>query len=321
MKPCNENLTKVVNSYEGCKTDAIIPPILVLEPTNNCNLDCIVCPRRELKKTGFMNYNLFKKIIAENKDYLKTILFYFRGESLLHPQFIDMLQYIKENSDTRLILSTNATILKDKITEKILQAQVDDIIFSIDGFSKRSYEKIRRGSNYSDVLTNVHNFILQKNILNSRINIILKLIKTDTNQHEIDDFIKYWRKYNCDVEISNYNTWANQLPSSLYSGIQGKYRDFREPCADLWFKGVITFDGKVVLCCYDFKEKIILGDLNHQSLFNIWNSERMKLLRDNHQKYLFNSLELCRDCSDWSRQKDEYCYFSEFRLKGFGGRP
>lgn len=67
---------------------------IVFELTNRCNLNCIMCPvnRDMRRKKGFMDVKLFKKIIDENPQLYCTVL-YFRGKSLLHPNFFDMVNY------------------------------------------------------------------------------------------------------------------------------------------------------------------------------------------------------------------------------------
>ena len=70
------------------------PNRITIELTNQCNVSCSFCPRQKINmEIGFMDIKLYKKIIDEASSHLpvKLVLF-FRGESMLHPQFIECLQ-------------------------------------------------------------------------------------------------------------------------------------------------------------------------------------------------------------------------------------
>lgn len=323
---CSKNLEKAVISYrKGILDEKILPPILVIEPTNQCNIDCIMCPS-PTKYNGadnLMDFGLYTGIIDQTKNIAKAILLYFRGEPLLHPEIINMVKYAKKNTNARVILSTNATLLSKKLGEKIIKSKLDDIVFSIDGYTKHTYEKIKIGSNYDHTIKNIHNFIALKNKMEGKTNITVKLIQLELNDTETESFERKWKKLGCNVEISWFNTWANQIPN--YNNFSNKFNpnlsDSRTPCADLWFKCVINYDGKVVLCCHDFKEKIILGNLKDQELSKIWNSEKIRFLRNMHIKNMFNKIDLCQKCMEWSKEDDEYIFFPEFNFRGIGGRP
>jgi radical SAM protein with 4Fe4S-binding SPASM domain len=67
-------------------------------------------------------------------------------------------------------------------------------------------------------------------------------------------------------------------------------------CSHLWESLVITWDGHVVPCCYDYDAKETLGDITRQSLWEIWNGEAYRGLR---RKGLdgCNDSPLCSGCT------------------------
>jgi MoaA/NifB/PqqE/SkfB family radical SAM enzyme len=84
------------------KVKYITPRLLSvhIEPTNGCNLKCALCYSQnpqlfKQRKRGFMDMGLFTKIIDEiiSADLVKEIGLNYGGESLLHPRFVDMLEY------------------------------------------------------------------------------------------------------------------------------------------------------------------------------------------------------------------------------------
>lgn len=323
---CSKNLEKVAISYrKGISDKKIVPPIIAIELTNQCNIDCIMCPNPN-KHNGadnLMAFGLYTRIIDQTENAAKAILLYFRGEPLLHPGLANMIEYAQENTDARVILSTNATLLTKRLGEKIIKSKLDDIVFSIDGYTKHTYEKIKIGANYDRIIKNVYNFIALRNKMKGKTNITIKLIKLGSNDTEIEAFEQKWRKLGCNVEISRFNTWANQIPNhnDFSNEINPNVSNCRSPCADLWFKCVVTYDGKVVLCCHDFRETKILGNLKNQKLSEIWNGEEIRSLRDIQIKSMFNRICLCQNCMESSKEEDEYILFPEFNFRGIGGRP
>lgn len=321
---CSKNLEKVVTSYRTGELDEeILPPILVIEPTDQCNIDCIMCPAKYNRTDGYIDFKLYTRIIEQAKNAVKAILLYFRGEPLLHPNLIEMIEYAKENTNAKVILSTNATLLTKELCEKIIRSKLDDIVFSIDGYTKQIYEQIKHGANYDHVIKNVHDLITLKSEMRSKLNVVIRLVKLNQNEAEIEAFKRKWRKLGCIVDISWFNTWANQIPN--YNDFSDKFNPnlshSRTPCADLWFKCVVNYEGEVILCCHDFMETEMLGNLKEQKLLDIWNSEKIRLFRNIHRKAMFNKLGLCHNCLEWSIEDDEYLYFPEFNFKGVGGRP
>ncbi len=120
------------------------PLRLWVEPTSFCNLKCPMCTSKDIPedKIGYMDWGLYKKIIDEARDFVYDINLFLGGESLFHKRLPDMIRYAKENGiGTRL--STNATVLTKEKREALLDAGLDFIIFSFDGYEKEVYENIR----------------------------------------------------------------------------------------------------------------------------------------------------------------------------------
>ncbi|MFH1589019.1 MAG: SPASM domain-containing protein [archaeon] len=57
-----------------------------------------------------------------------------------------------------------------------------------------------------------------------------------------------------------------------------------------------SFDGKVILCCQDWKKEYILGDLRTNSIQDIWNSKEYKSIRRRIYGEEIPVPELCQKC-------------------------
>ena len=128
------NRFKVINEYSKKKDELVsFPNMIHIEPTNHCNLGCIMCPQpREMQRVkGMMNFDLYKSIIDELKDTPAEFVYLHQfGESLLHKKITDMVDYASENG-LQVGMSTNGTLLNEKISERILNSKLDFLTLSL----------------------------------------------------------------------------------------------------------------------------------------------------------------------------------------------
>ena len=143
------------------------PIRLWIEPTNDCNYACVMCPNKDLQDKGYMEFTLFQKIIDQVKSSTFDINIVHRGESLLHPQIIEMITYAKSH-DLYVRMHTNGSLLTEEMAVKILRAGLDQISFSFDGYDKETYEKIRKGGNFDQTFRNIIRFLEIKKEKRSR---------------------------------------------------------------------------------------------------------------------------------------------------------
>ena len=96
-------------------------------------------------------------------------------------------------------------------------------------------------------------------------------------------------------ENSKYSRYSNNSDGSL--SLRGRFED---ECWRMWSGAVITWDGKVVPCCFDKDAEHRMGDLNETSFDEIWNGESYRSFR----KQIFESrskIEMCKNCSEGAK--------------------
>ena len=64
---------------------------------------------------------------------------------MLNPALPEIIDYAKKNGVLETIINTNATKLNLEMSKKIIDSGLDLMIYSFDGGSKKSYEKMRPG--------------------------------------------------------------------------------------------------------------------------------------------------------------------------------
>jgi spiro-SPASM protein len=283
------------------------PRFMHIEITNACNLDCVMCPRHDMKrKVGFMSMEMFKKIIDQvPKGSEIAISLNLFGESFLHPKLYEMIKYAKQGNVGEVHLNSNITVINEDKIRKILEAGIDVLTLSFEGTNKKTYEFLRIGSNFERVEENIKTVLrVQKemNAFKTRIHIQMTDMK-ETNQ-EIQGFVEKWKPFlegNNGILIKQYDTWAGQVEDRTVH-IENHART---PCPVLNENLTIYWDGGTTICCRDCFGIQTLANVAQDSIKEIWHGEKYQKLREHNDSKQFTKLPLCKNCDDWHKWPTE----------------
>ena len=293
------------------------PSILMVEPTNICNLRCPMCALGSgtlKRKRGYMSFENYKKIIDECGGYLININLYFFGEPFLNKDIYRMIEYAKRKRIFSRI-STNALTLdsKEKI-RKLIHSGLDYIVVSFDGTSKETYEKYRVGGDFNKLINNLKILVNEKKRLKSRFPLLeLQFLVMSHNQHEIAKMKRLTKKIGADylrfktvsiVEGANeieIKERMKYLPEEKYSrykiekdAIKPK-ENIKKSCMRPWLTATIDWEGTVIICCFDTFNKYAFGNVLEKGFMPIWQSQKYVNFRKQIMKNK-KSISLCRDC-------------------------
>jgi len=290
------------------KTDLSFPLMLNIEPTLACNLCCFMCPShsRSLKqyqkrKVGFMKWDLFISVIDECQKEAKLLVLNMHkdGESTLHPRFPEMLAYaVKKNAAEVVHFNTNCVIPKKETIDAIIDSGVHDISMSIDAFHPETFKKIKGRDALKEVVDNVHYFIKRRNSMGMKTPFIrAKMLGTKDILGEFELFENYWKDYADEVQLQMMHDFAGALD------LGGEAKN-RYPCVLPFYSTAINWDGKVTLCHRDFNEVDIFGDVNTDSLKNIFTSQKYMRYRDDLLTGNVGYMPVCAKCTNWQDSPD-----------------
>ncbi len=305
-------LKNIYSNYRSYKKGSInvsgLPLALWIEPTNACNLKCLMCPNSlsDKKRLGYMDMDMYKRIIDEAKDFIKYIVLCISGESLLHKNLPEMIEYA-HNANIKTTLSTNASLLTPQLSRRILEAGLDGIYFSFDGCSAEIYEKIRFGSNFNRTLMNIVNFLeIKKELGKKTVAELQILIMDEEGKRDYEQNIVRFRQTFEDLPLNliqtrQPSTWGSNLSSTNKFEFKKLGQNY-SPCSYLWCSMFILWNGNSVACCSDFFAENVLGKFPEQSLKNIWNGEKYQLFRKAMiEKEYVNYFKTCKNCDSlWS---------------------
>lgn len=269
------------------------PIEVTIELTNYCNLNCIFCPNKKMKRPlGFINYNLFRDIIDQIKEYVELVDLDLVGESTFHPQIFDIIAYCKR-ANLLTVLNSNMTAVDGKLAKSLIDAGLDMLVMGIDGVNKETYESIRRGGNFERTKSNIEVIL---NMNDNKLYKVVQMVYMNINKEEKKEFLNIWREKGADyVRLQPYQNIDKDL-LHLYAIPVNKRPMSRNPCIMLWRKLVVCWDGTIVLCCSDYDKFAIIGDVKREAIWDIWNGGAMQGYRQKHVQKRWNELPFCKSC-------------------------
>jgi len=294
------------------------PSILMMEPTNYCNLRCPLCPTGNgtiRAPRGFMSFDSYKRIIDEVGDYLLNLTLYNFGEPFLNKSLLDMVEYAKKKR-IFIRISTNGHFLdgREKI-ERLVKSGLDHIIIALDAATEDTFQKYRKKGDFKKVVENIKKLVKQKKARKSRTPYIeLLFVVMKHNEKEIPVI----RKIAGDIGVDRLKLKTASLiyhSKNDKRGIgdylpenkkRGRYKfkegaiienkKIKDACKWLWVGSVVNWDGAVVPCCYDPHRTLEMGNaFGGNNLRRVWCGSKYTGLR---KLILRNkkAVDICRKC-------------------------
>ena len=316
------NAASVLSSYHYSrfrKSPRImgLPVSLAIEPTTSCNLRCPECPsglRSFTRPTGKLESDLFDLALDQLSDTLIWLTFYFQGEPYLHR---GLLQMVRKASKRGIYTSTstNAHYLNEETARATVESGLDRLIVSIDGTSQEAYASYRKGGNLERVIEGTRNVVRWKKELKSRTpHVIFQFLVVRQNEHQIPELKSLARELGVDevklktAQIYDFENGSPLIPSdnrySRYAmnqdGTWSLKNALDDHCWKMWHSCVITWDGRVVPCCFDKDAHHVLGNLRDEKFDEIWKGERYQAFRSALLKSR-SEIDICRNCTEGTR--------------------
>lgn len=293
------------------------PISIAIEPTTACNLRCPECPsglRSFTRPTGMLKKDFFEQFIAEIHKKTFYLTFYFQGEPYLNPQFLDMVK-IASNKKMYTATSTNAHFLTPENAEKTVNSGLDRLIISIDGTTQETYQQYRVGGSLEKVIEGTKNIIQAKRKLKkNKPHVIFQFLVVKPNEHQISDVLKLAKELGVDevkfktAQVYDYKYGNSLIPENpkyarykrLPDGTYTVKNPLLNHCWKMWHSCVVTWDGKVVPCCFDKDAQHQLGNLSEKYFRQIWRSEAYTRFRRAVLKSR-KEIDICANCSEGTK--------------------
>lgn len=290
------------------------PISMSIEPTTSCNLRCPECPsglRQFTRPIGMLEPVFFKSTIDSVYKELIYLTFYFQGEPYLNPNFLEMVKYASDKG-IYTSTSTNAHYLTNEQATKTVESKLNKLIISIDGTTQETYEQYRIGGSIQKVIEGTKNIVAAKKRLKSKTpHIVFQFLVVKPNEHQLTDVEKLADELGVDevvfktAQVYDFENGNPLIPENIKYSRYKKNNDgtysiknkLLNQCWRMWSGCVITWDGKVVPCCFDKDAKHQLGDLKTQAFKELWNSIPYQAFRTSLLKSR-KEIDICQNCTE-----------------------
>ena len=294
------NRIKIKLGYRLGLSKAIsMPKLIIIDPTNHCNLKCPLCPTGSGDTSvayGLLKLDKYKKVVDVFAKWAQSMNLYFWGEPLLNKSFIEMIRYASQSPyQIRSNTSVNLNAVTDEQIEGLLTSNLDTLHVFIDGTTQEVYEKYRVGGNLETVLNNLKKLIAVKKLYKSDTTIQWAFIVNKYNEHQVETAKKMASDFGVAFElvylkthlkedylapvdkmIDKYREWLPDNPKYSHYDMDTKTR--KHPlkfCREPWRQVAINWNGDVFPCAHvHTEEKDRMGNIFEQDFAEIWNGEK-----------------------------------------------
>ncbi len=310
-----------------------IPTIFNIETTNYCNMKCVFCARTIYmkRKNIWIDDDLFEKMldkvvthndknlndfwkwleedakfnpkeVSENGFYFSVVsrclILHGYGEPFLDKYLIKRLQACKKRNIPTYFSCTPATMTVEKAV-KAMEAGLTVLKFSLDAMDDDKIKSIRgKKATYNESIEKIHKLLEIKKERGFKTLLVPCMIAINNNEKSKkmhQNFINFWKDKDVYAYIkSQDNRWLFEQNKKL----ENKSHYAQQYCEFPWTSATIMAEGNVVPCTQISNNEIVLGNVNKNSLEEIWNGEKYQALRKMHITGKFPKGHKCSEKCD-----------------------
>lgn len=269
---------------------------LQIETTNVCQADCCFCPYTSMQRPkGTMAFDLYKKIIDEaaTVPIIEKVTLTGLGETLLDRHLVARITYTRKAMPAIPIdLYTNGSLLRPKLIDQLVDAGLSILYVSLNATNREKRREIMKLDDYDQVIEQIH-YAMAAGA--GKMAVVIKGIASkdlmEVGEHEF--FLEQWngptdRGGNAYLHLEG--NWAGSIGQKMRTRP-------KSACGRALSQIMVLWDGRVSLCCFDAEGAVILGDLNRQTLREIYNGQPALGIREAHVDGRRGELPLCATCT------------------------
>jgi len=287
---------------DGKKPLPKAPKAAQIQTISGCNGDCVFCPNNKTKiKIPYkqaMKWDLYKSIIDQCISLgVRRISPYLMNEPLLDPEMPERVLYISKNKKFNQYtkINSNGSLLTEKMARGLLDSGLTKLHFSVQGIDPGNYFDLMK-LQFDTVVKNIERIVELKEQGNYK-KIQLRIVMLDTKDihPHLEDIRTFWDKRGLKIHLNQMENRGHH-DSIKTSSISFNKLSMFNWCNRLFRQMYVLYDGRMVQCCSDWEQSKVLGNLNDESLENIWNGNEYMSFR---KKFLQGDVKgsICHGCS------------------------
>lgn len=275
------------------------PGMLILEPGTVCNLRCPFCStgNRSLKlRRELLTPDRFQRIVKHlHLASLRKVHLFNWGEPLINPHLWDYVRFFSRRR-IRTMVSTNLALkdFSERELVTMIRSGLSELLVGLDGMTQCTYARYRVGGRLDRVIRNLRHLVALQSRLRARgPAIIIQMLLNRFNEPEVESARKFADSLGAGFRVNEnfyappeqHEEWIAESIKARYgrqpAAIGGRRRTavINTPCRQLWDAPIVNANGDVLPCCVIDDPRYAVGNLCEQHIDQIWNGERMRVLR------------------------------------------
>lgn len=238
---------------------------------------------------------VWKKIVDETRGLGITYRPFLINEPLSDNRLCEIMRYIRRDETARIEINTNGELMKTQKAREILDIGIDVIRFSIDGFSKESFERSRAGVDFDLTVERTLGFIELAKRMGGAGAVEVRMIAMDYNEHERDSYVDFWTNAGAKAVITELYNWPWEPGVEVVE----------LPCKKILKEMFFYVNGKATLCCWDAHERAVIGDVTRENTLDIWNGAVNRRYRELLALGRRKEILLCSRCDAYKNHHFE----------------
>lgn len=278
-----------------------------IENTNRCGYRCFFCPRESMTRTqGVMPLADLEIVLQRVGGHAGRVDLHGFGEPLLDRDIVSKVALVKATwPDARPTLySTLGVPVSETFFEELIEAGLAELEVSFYGAEAASYAKVHGVNQFKTAKANLDRLLLATS-KKPHFDLVLR----DHPVHDSTELDAVSR-----MELSEFQkklagrAAVGLVQRELHNFGQG--RSYNAPRDDLTCSVVwgyrrrilqVTWDLRVIPCCFDFNASVVFGDLRNQELSEIFTNDAYQTFIQAHQDNRLDAYPVCAACERCQR--------------------
>lgn len=279
------------------------PSYLELEIYRSCKASCSFCPRQSIDKTkdgsqlNIENIRVLMDTVESGNSEL-TVCLGGMGEPLLHPELTSICKEIVTSHKLKeLIIETafyknveNLSDLLSSLDEN--QKKKCSIIINLNTLSEDKFIELHKAP------TTVNKILEKLQSLKTQfptVSFHVQMLRMQENDSEINEYFTYFEKLKIPVILQKFNRFLNHLEEKRVTDLTPVKREF---CWHLARELYVQANGDVSACRQLIEKEVILGNINKESIMEIWNRNSNTFRHSLKLEHELTGLP-CLSCDEW----------------------
>ena len=301
--------------FQGTRVLDQFPGTLQVQTRSGCNSHCRLCPQdavsRMFPETA-MDDGLYRRIAREASSdrRLKALALVLQNEPLRDPNLAEKIRFFQALNKTNAIvfIATNGSLLTPERIRDLLDSGLDMMHISANGLRREDFEAVNTGRDFGVFAANLDHLLRQDL---SKIGIHLSFIMTGKYASELREAVRHYRAIGLKTHVHGISNRGGLVDAALVD-------DYRSPasaeslrnrllkpvakrllrcCPYPFYQCSVLATGQVLVCTHDWSRRTIVGDLNTQTIREVWNGKPLTEIRQLFLRGRMKDVPACAHCN------------------------